>query len=232
MQSRKQLMLFSTVFVAFFAATPVLAKKDLPAVNAEGLELVESTRLSSTYADPDADLSVYNKIILQDASVSFKKNWQREQNRNSSYAGAFWVQDSDVQRIKDDTSALLKEVFTNELQDRGYTLVDEPGDDVLIIQPAIVELDVVSPDLENASVGRSYSDTAGEMTLLLNLYDSQTDDLLVTSKDRKIDYKSGYYEWRNRVTNRASAMRAMQKWANSLADSLENENFEVAANDR
>ena len=229
MKIRQSVILFSSLLATIMIAAPALAKNDLPAVNEEGMELIKNTRLTSIYADPDANLSLYKKIILKDANVSFKKNWQREQNRNSSYAGAFWVKDSDVERIKKDTSALLNEVFTKELENRGYTLVDAAGDDVLVVQPEIVDLDVISPDLRNASRGLSYSDSAGEMTLELNLYDSQTNDLLVTSKDRKIDYKSGYYEWQNRVTNRAAALRVMQDWAKKLADTLDQENLTVAA---
>lgn len=231
MQARKFVGLFSGFLTAVLMASPALAKKDLPDVNEDGMELVKNTKMTTIYADPGADLSIYTKIMLNDASVSFKKNWQREQNRSSGYASAFRVKDSDVMRIKEDTSNLFREVFTQELEDSGYTLVDIPGDDVLIVQPGIVDLDVVSPDLQTANRSQSFSETAGEMTLVLELYDSQTNDLIVTARDRKRDYRSGYYEWRNRVTNRATAKRMMTSWAKTFTQSLEEARQTVIAGD-
>ena len=61
--------------------TPAWAKKDLPAVNDEGMELVKDSELATVYADPGADLGIYKFIWLEDATVAFKKNWQRDQNR-------------------------------------------------------------------------------------------------------------------------------------------------------
>lgn len=208
-------------------ATPVLAKKDLPAVNEDGMTLVKDTRMSTIYADPDADLSVYKKIILMDASVAFKKNWQRNQNSESFYSAAFRVKDSDVERIKADVATLFKEAFTKELVEGGYVLVDEPGDDVLKVKPEIVDLDVVAPDVKSAYRNETYSESAGEMTLVLELYDSQTNDLIVKAKDRKRDFDKGYLEWRTSVSNRATAKRMMNAWAKAFRESLDDARLTV-----
>lgn len=220
-----------TVATAFLAgclmAIPALAKDDLPMINEDGMELVKDTRMSTIYADPNADLSVYNKIMLMDASVAFKKNWQRNQNSMSSYNAAFNVKDSDVERIKADTATLFRDVFTKELVEGGYQLVDTPGADVLIVKPAIIDLDVVAPDLKTSYAGRSFSESAGEMTLVLELYDSQTNDLIVKAKDRKRDFQKGYMEWRTSVSNRAVAMRMMKAWAKTLRESLDDARVSV-----
>ncbi len=210
-------------------ATPALAKKDLPAINEDGMELVKDTRMSTIYADPGADLSAYKKIILMDASVAFKKNWQRNQNRDSRYSAAFTVKDSDVARIKEDMATLFREAFTKELVKGGYVLVDEPGEDVLKVKPEIVDLDVVAPDIQSASRNRSYSESAGEMTLVLELYDSQTNDLIVKAKDRKRDLQAGYMEWRTSVSNRATALRMMNAWAKTFREALDDARLTVLA---
>lgn len=229
MQTRQYLSLFSGFLATILIASPVLAKNDLPLVNEDGMELVKDTRMTTIYADPDVDLRVYKKIILADASVAFKKNWKRDQNRNSSYAAAFWVKDSDVERIKKDTSTLFKEVFTKELEANGYVLVDAPGEDVLLVVPEIVDLDVVAPDLRNASRGQSYSESAGEMTLELELFDSLTNDLIVKARDRQRDFRDGYYEWRNSVSNRSAAQRMMKVWAKSFRQALDEARVTVIA---
>ena len=59
------------------------------------------------------------------------------------------------------------------------------------------------------------------MTLKLELYDSLTNDMIVTAKDRKRDYQSGYLEWRTSVKNRATAQRMMRAWAKTFKESLD-----------
>jgi len=214
-------LVISSLLVASLAVSPVWAKKALPAVNDEGMELVEDTKTTTIYADPGADLGIYNRIMLVDASVAFKKNWLRDQNRTTARANAFRVKEEDMARIKGDISSMFKEVFTAELLDGGYELVDEPGEDVLLARPAIVDLDVIAPDLMMAGRTSTYSESAGEMTLILELYDSITNDKIVTAKNRKRDYQRGYVEWRSSVNNRATAKRLMHSWARAFRESLD-----------
>jgi len=209
------------VLVAFVLsmamALPVMAKKNLPEINDEGMELVKNSKMSTIYADANADLGIYNRIWLKDATVAFKKNWQRDQNRNT----AMRVQTKDMVKIQEDVATLFGEVFTKELLDAGYELVEEAGDDVLIVVPAIVDLDVIAPDIQRASRSNSYSDSAGEMTLNLELFDSLTNDKIAKATDRKRDYDRGYLEWRTSVNNRSIAKRFMTSWAQALRSVLD-----------
>jgi len=211
----------SVVLVAFVLsmamALPVMAKKNLPEINDEGMELVKNSKMSTIYADANADLGIYNRIWLKDATVAFKKNWQRDQNRNT----AMRVQTKDMVKIQEDVATLFGEVFTKELLDAGYELVEEAGDDVLIVVPAIVDLDVIAPDIQRASRSNSYSDSAGEMTLNLELFDSLTNDKIAKATDRKRDYDRGYLEWRTSVNNRSIAKRFMTSWAQALRSVLD-----------
>jgi hypothetical protein len=227
MQAQNVLTIAAGLLAGCLMAMPAMAKEDLPMINDDGMELVKDTRMSTIYADPDADLGVYNKIMLMDATVAFKKNWQRDLNRNSSYNAAFAVRDSDVERIKEDTATLFRDVFSKELVDGGYLIVDAPGADVLLVKPAIIDLDVTAPDVKSSYAGQSFSESAGEMTLVLELYDSQTNDLIVRAKDRKRDLQKGYMEWRTSVSNRAAAMRMMTAWAKTFRESLDDARLTV-----
>ncbi len=68
---------------------------------------------------------------------------------------------------------------------------------------------------------RSYSESAGEMTLNLELFDSLTGDKIVKATDRKRDWDRGYMEWRTSVSNRADARRMMTSWAKALRNALD-----------
>lgn len=218
MKTNQALLAVITVLFSLSAGAPAWAKKNLPEVNDEGMELVENSELATVYADPGADLGIYNRFILLDATVAFKKNWQRDQN----FPDPLKVKDSDMVKIQQDVAQLFREVFTKELVDGGYTMADEPGPDVLLIKPAIVDLDVTAPDIQSSTRTYSYSRSAGEMTLKLELYDSVTDDMIVKATDRKRDYDSGYtMRWRTSVSNRADAKRMMTAWAEALRDLLD-----------
>ena len=211
---------FLTILILLFsivAVSPVSAKKDLPAVNDEGMELIKDTDLATVYADPGADLSIYNRVMLLDATVAFKKNWKRDQNRGN----ALKVRNSDMVKIQDEVAAIFREVFTKELVDGGYEIADEAGEDVLLVKPAIIDLDVSAPDIQSSTVTRSFSESAGEMTLNLELYDSITNDKIAKATDRKRDNWRGQLEWRTSVSNRSDARRMMTGWAKALRSALD-----------
>ncbi len=215
--TRMSLFIFILV-MSFTAMSPVWAKKNLPAINDEGMELVKDSNLTTVYADPDADLSIYNRVMLLDATVAFKKNWKRDQNRG---ANPLRVKDRDMVKIQEEVAATFREVFTKELVDSGYAMTDEPGEDVLLVKPAIVDLDVTAPDIQSSTLTRSFSESAGEMTLNLELFDSLTDDKIAKTTDRKRDNYRGYLEWRTSVSNRSDAKRMMRGWAKALTSALD-----------
>ena len=194
-----------------------VAQEDVPEVTVDGLHLVENTNLAMVYAQPGVDLSQYRRIYLADAYIAFKKNWRRDQNRSVTNK----VSTNDMTKIMAELSLLFRDVFTATLQEGGYELVNERAEDVLIIKPAIINLDVIAPDTMSAGNTHSYSETAGEMTLYLELYDSITDDLIAKALDRQKDRQTGHFQWQNRVSNRAAANRILQVWANVLKEGLD-----------
>jgi len=217
MKSNRVCLALFAVIASISIGTPAWAKKDLPAVNDEGMVLVENSELASVYADPGADLGIYKRFILLDATVAFKKNWKRDQN--SSYP--FKIKDRDMVKIQEDVSELFREVFTKELVDSGYIMTDELGPDVLLIKPAIGDLDIYAPDVPSSTQTYSYSRSAGEMTLNLELFDSLTDDKIVKATDRKKDPDYMRMQWRTSVSNRSDAKRMMTAWAKALRDLLD-----------
>ena len=217
MKTSRVFLTLSALIFSISVGAPAWAKKDLPEVNDEGMVLVENSELASVYADPGADLGVYKRFILLDATVSFKKNWKRDQN----FPNPLKVKDSDMVKIQEDVADLFREVFTKELIDGGYAMADEPGPDVLLIKPAIVDLDIEAPDIPSSTRTYSYSRSAGEMTLNLELYDSLTDDKIVKATDRKKDPDYMRMEWRTSVSNRSDAKRMMTAWAKALRDLLD-----------
>ena len=102
-----------------------------------------------------------------------------------------------------------------------YEVVDEAGPDVLLVRPAIINLDVNAPEKMTAGMSKVYVESAGEMTLYVELYDSVTGDLIAKALDRKMDRRNtGFYTWANSATNKAAAVRILRGWANILLAAL------------
>jgi len=206
-------------FALLALATSALAKEqELPQVTEDGLHRVADSKMAIVYAEPGADLSGYQKVQLLDAYVAFKKNWERDQR--SSSVDPLRVTSSDIEKIKNSLAEQFQSVFTEVLTEGGYPVVDAAGDDVLLVRPAIINLDVAAPDTMKAGRSRSYTDSAGEMTLYVELYDSVTGDLIAKAIDRKVDRNSGFYTWTNSVTNKAAADRILKGWAEILLNAL------------
>jgi len=215
----KKLLLILSVLIlgTVSVATVAKSKNEIPEYTVEGLKLVPNTKnMALVWAEPGANLAQYDRVYLVEPYVAFKKNWKRDQNR-----GSMKVSNSDMERIKTSVSELFMEVFTEELEKGGYSLATERAEDVLIVKPAIIDLNVNAPDIQNASRSATFTSTAGSMTLYLELYDSETDDLLAKALDPTADRDSGWMQWQTRVSNRAAGKRMMKPWAEALRKALD-----------
>ncbi len=210
------------MLMAFAWMAPVSATADEHAVpdTIDGLVLVPDSKVQAAYVDPDADFGIYNKIMMVDCYVAFRKDWQKDTQKPGSRAS---VSASDMERIKTEVAIMFREVFAEELsKDGGYEIVDEAGEDVLLIRPAIIDLDIAAPDVSTPGRTRTYTSTSGSATVFVELYDSATGDLLARAADRRIARRSGgYLSYTNRVTNTADARRMFRTWARKLRDALD-----------
>jgi hypothetical protein len=215
----------TTVLALTLALTPQFnlwaADDEIPEFTHDGLQRVIDSKAALAYVKPGADLSVYNQFMILDCYVAFKKNWQRDYNRDQlSLSGQ--VSDNDMERMKKDMAELFREVVVAELSENdGYELVDEPAGNVLLIRPAIIDLEATAPDTGTA--GRSYTfvDSAGAATLFIELYDSVSGEILARAIDRKADRNHGRMEWANRGSGRAAARRILRTWAGWLRERMD-----------
>lgn len=214
----RKLVVIPVITVLAAPVTFVAADESAPEISLEGLELVEKDRRGEIYADPGIDWSVYQRIMLDEATVAFRKNWQRDQNRSQP----FKIRTKDMERIKRELSELFGEVFAGELADGGYVMASESADDVLRITPHIVDLDVYAPDTRSSAARTvSYAEQAGRMTLRLDIFDAVTGDLIAKASDRQEAPRRGYMQWTTSATNRAEARRMIERWAREFRERLD-----------
>jgi hypothetical protein len=198
---------------------PAYSKDKYPDVTADGLTRVERENLDAVYQDPEADFAGYSKIMIADCQVSFRKNWQRDQNRDRRLTDR--VDAEDMDRIRMDMAKRFNEIFAKELQaDGALEVVDAAGDDVLLLRPQIVDLDLFAPDVNAPNRTRTFTTSAGRMTLKMELVDSTTGSLVGRVIDRRRARENTEARIANSVTNRVEMDRIMRSWARILRDSV------------
>jgi hypothetical protein len=221
MNLKKSLILLLSFAIAVYSLSALARKQELPEVTEDGLHLVHDSKMAIVYAEPGADLALYSRVILLEPTVAFKKNWDRDQ-RSRSVSKLSTSSRVNTKKIKQDLADEFAIVFTEALNSGGYEVVTEAADDVLLVRPAIVNLDITAPQTHGSGMSNSYIRSAGEMTLYIELFDSVTGDLIAKALDRKVDNPNdaGFYTWANSQTNKAASVRILRGWADILLNAL------------
>ena len=215
------------LFLLLISTAAVAQEQDAEATF-DGLQRIEGARVGMAYIDPEADFSVFRRVAIADPFVAFRSNWQRDMNRDRSRN----ISARDMERIQADMQSLFRDVFTERLEAAGYEIVNTPDYDVLVLRPAIIDLDITAPDAGRVGRSRTFSSSTGSATLYLQLVDSVTGDLIGRAADRSVVRSaSGQVGWTNRVTNRADARRVRGRWADTLVEFLSSHYYQPQAAD-
>lgn len=193
----------------------VWAEDQLPEMSSDGLQLVKHSKVKVAYLKPGVTLDKYSRVKILDCFVQFRKNWERDYNMNELGLDGR-VTDKEAADIQANLAAEFKKVFTEVLTKGGHEIVDETGDDVLLLRPAIINLDVTAPDIPTAGISTTYVASAGQMTLYMEMYDSATNTLISRVVDPEAGGTGGIAMAANRVTNRAEADQILNRWAKLL----------------
>lgn len=202
---------------ALTAAMPVAAAK-LP-TTWDGLVEVKGKKLEAVYLLPDADFRSYSKVMLDPSQVAFQQDWRQNYNSQAITLGN-QITAQAVQQDIAEAEAGLNKIFAQAFTKEGYQIVTAPGPGVARIGVAVVDLSITAPQSESG-FGANYGVDAGEATLIIEVRDSVTNQLLGRGLDRRAagaDEGDGFP--RNAVTNRDDFMQLFQTWANIAAKGL------------
>ena len=213
--------LATVALAACSSAPPTIQTGSDAEVTFDGLNRVDNSQADVAWARPDFDISRYTKLMLVGAGVQYREatNMGRTTTERSR-SGPFYLDDDRRARFE----KLVEDVFREEMaRIENFEIVEEPGPDVLLVRGAL--LDVVSfvPDMQNMP-GRSnlFLSSVGEVTLVLELRDSQTGTILARSVDRRAAQRGGNQMFdANRVTVEAEVRRLIRFWARRLREGLD-----------
>ena len=104
----------------------------------DGLVQVKPKRMDAAYVLPGADFRQYTKLMIDPTQVAFQKDWQKRINDTRRMSDR--VDDEQAQKILAAARTNFDDVFVEEFTKAGYTIVKEPGPDVLRVSTAVVNL--------------------------------------------------------------------------------------------
>lgn len=182
----------------------------------DGLELRNDRRVDQLFVRPDASLAGFQRVRLARLQVSFDGNW----NPNRTRRGAQRLNEQDFARIRNTLADEFASIFAQELARGGYQVVNEAGEDVLDVQPFIINLFITAPGRSGAG-SATYTVDPGRMTLVAELRDSETQTILARAIDAQRASTTGTLQITNNFTNLADARRIITRWASLLRQALD-----------
>jgi Protein of unknown function (DUF3313) len=216
----------ATLAAALFAGTGGAAPKQPrietgpdAEVTFDGLVRVQKSVVDAAWVKPTLDLTPYKKLMVVSQGVSFRKL-----EPVSAYQARKETQFPVKEENKERLSRELKTAFEAELgKQQRYQIVNQPGPDVLLLVGAVI--DVVSnipPDIDSARFGRGgvYLTSIGDATLVIELRDSESGEILARAADRRAAESPFAFEVNN-VTAWSEVRRLASSWATLLRKRLE-----------
>ena len=192
-------------------------KKEIDqALSQGGLQKMTVKDIELAYARPGASLTAYKRVKLDPVEVEFRK--AKDPARTGS---AIKLSDEEREKIRSNVARAVQEEFAKELQSSStYQVASDAGPDVLRVKPRILDLYVNAPDVGQARA-RTLVSSAGEMTLVAELSDSASGQVLARVADRRDASKEGRMYLVNGTVNEQEARKIAAGWARTLRKALD-----------
>jgi hypothetical protein len=145
----------------------------------DGLQRRDSKVFEHLWVRKYFDVRSYHKVIFKSPHIEYRPVMKGQTGAEAGVAL--------TQRQKDSLYEILNKAFQSELaKSKFFQLTTEPGPDVLLIRGDL--LDVVSHVPANASGKNDLLQVAevGEATLVMELYDSESDSIMVRAIERVV----------------------------------------------
>ncbi len=196
-------------------ASAMLPQNGAAVAAADGSPQGGTTGIGLVYARPNVDFRAYNTMLLEPIEVSFKID------RFPGPAGRP-VSARERQEMRRSLAVVIREELEAELIRTGrYAIVGAPARDALRIKAAIRDLHLHAPDLQLPGPARTYTVAADAMTLIAEVRDSTTGDLLARVVEPWRDPESPWLLRTTLVANETPLRRAAARWATILRQRLD-----------
>jgi hypothetical protein len=187
------------------------------AMSYDGLSKISVKGIGLAYARPGVSLASYTRVMLDPVDVAFDKNWDPKKPGSN-----FKLDAAERENIRTGVAKVVYDEFVRELQSKNaYPVVTEAGPDVLRVKIHIVNLYVNAPDTMTPGRTRTYTVSSGQMTLVAELFDSESGQVLARVVDTREARNSGTMQLTNSVVNASEASSIAAAWAHILHNGLD-----------
>ena len=196
---------------------PAATKREVEdAMRLGGLAKVKVKDVELAYVRPHATLAGYKRIQLDPVEVEFRKA------SDPARAGsAIKLSHDEREKIRAGVARVVHEELARELQGSGaYRIAGDAAPDVLRVKARILDLYVNAPDVGQGR-SRTLVSSAGEMTLVAELSDSASGQVLARVADRREASKGGRMHLVNGAVNEEEARKIAAGWARTLRNALD-----------
>jgi hypothetical protein len=182
---------------------------------------VRWSRYKYVWLKPNADFGRYSQVMMDPVSVAYKRPPRETEGRRSPNRGNFALSDRQMADMK----RYFSEAFEKELAKlENFTLTDSFGPQTLRVEAAIIDL-VVNVPTRPSGGEMVFTTSAAQMTLVLELRDSITGEILARGADRR-DTQSGSgvvsdLTYSTPATNAGGVRLLFKRWAQILATRLD-----------
>lgn len=209
----------SLSLAALMSTVPVLTAAAQPPKEWDGLTRVPDKGGDHVYLLQGADFAGYTHLRVAPVQVSFDENWQPNRGTRSVQR---MVSDDDMERMREGLAKEFHAAFEEQLTRAGWMISHENGDHVLDVTPAIVNLYITAPNTQQTpGRSRTYVSNTGRMTLVLELRDSISGQLLGRVVDTQSGRRSSSFTMASPVSNLADARSAITSWGRSTVEAID-----------
>lgn len=195
------------------------------AVANDGLVRVDSERFQAVWLRPGCELSGYSKLLVLPAQVHYKRPPEKSRAPKENFA----LSNEHMEAL----TTALREGFDQEIVAKGgWELAEQPASGVLLARGGLIDLVVNVPPPRGPVDPYLVADSFGEATLVFELYDSLSMEILLRILDRhevnpRIAWIHG--QSRGRLTTsphdiqaaKPHVKRMLERWATRLREELD-----------
>jgi hypothetical protein len=210
--SIRLVLLIPFAIVAFGCGPQPTQPKPAGDVNVEGLRAVSARNFEAAYVRPGVTFADCKRLMVSELELAFRTP-DRSENQ-------FPLGEDQRTRFR----AAMATAFGEQLGKlETVEIVTEPGPDVLALHVRVQDIVARAPGRRVGASGRAgfALETVGEMTLVLELRDSQSDEVLARVFDRQAVEGAAMVSGDGVVSTWDGVERVVGRWASRAREGLE-----------
>jgi hypothetical protein len=165
----------------------------------------------------ETDWSKYKTIHLLALEMPAEVREARATGARSGVHESYVLDDKEVAALQDSFAKTFRNVFG----DSGYTFIDKPQANTLIVKPVLLDMTLGTPGerVSYGGRGRAYAPGGGALTMAAVLADGETGEVLAEVAGHR--YPSEVWRTNNAATNLSDARMVFGIWSRALRDKLQ-----------